>query len=174
MGMLSSLNCFEEALLYHRLRNIGRVKGLSCKSSIILIAAMTSLSACNSTQVLNQGYVLDQESVDAIPVGSSREQVLLSLGTPSTTQNFDANEIFYYVTQKRKRNLAFQKLRVVDQSILAVYFDEDATVSNIANYTMQDGKVFDMISRTTPTSGKERGFLAGLLAGFADGTTNPG
>lgn len=160
--------------MFHRLGNLGQLKGLSRKSSIILIAAMTSLSACNSTQVLNQGYVLDQDAVDATPVGSSREQVLLSLGTPSTTQNFEANETFYYVSQRRKRNLAFQRLRVVDQSILAVYFDEDATVSNIANYSIQDGKVFDMISRTTPTSGKERGFLAGLLAGFADGSTNPG
>ncbi len=160
--------------MFHRLGNMGHLKALSRKSSIILIAAMTGLSACNSAQVLNQGYVLDQDAVDATPVGSSREQVLLSLGTPSTTQNFDAAETFYYVSQKRKRGFAFQKLRIVDQSILAVYFDDDATVSNIANYTIQDGKVFDMISRTTPTSGKERGFLAGLLAGFSDGSTNPG
>lgn len=160
-----------------RFGHLGNYKGLSRKSSIILLAgmtAMTSLSACNTSQVLNQGYVLDQDAVDATPVGSSREQVLLSLGTPSTTQNFNSNETFYYISQKRKRNLAYQRLRIVDQSILAVYFDEDATVRNIANYTIQDGKVFDMISRTTPTSGKERSFLAGLLAGFSDGSTNPG
>lgn len=140
-------------------------------SIAVLLVAATTLSACTTSQVLNQGYIVDQDALDATPVGSSREQVLLSLGTPSTTQD-SGTEIFYYISQTRKRGLAFQKTRLVGQSVLAVYFDEDATVSRIADYTLQDGKVFDMISRTTPTSGKERGFLAGILGGLGSGSTN--
>ena len=49
--------------------------------------------------------------------------------------------------------------------MLAVYFGEDGRVTNIANYGMQDGKVFDFISRTTPTGGKDQNFLGQLLAG---------
>ena len=57
------------------------------------------------------------------------------------------------------------KPKLVDQSILAVYFDKDGVVSQLAHYTLQDGKVFDMISRTTPTGGKEMTFLGQLLSG---------
>lgn len=150
------------------------------KSKIIaiLLAGSAALSACNSTevlsprQVLNQGYILDQAALDSIPVGSSREQVLLSLGTPSTTQSDAEGETFYYISQKRERGFAFQRARLVDQSVLAVYLDNEGIVQSIANYTLENGRVFDMISRTTPTSGKERGFLMGLLAGFSDGSTD--
>jgi outer membrane protein assembly factor BamE (lipoprotein component of BamABCDE complex) len=138
---------------------------------LTMLAAATALSACNTSQVLNQGYIIDQTALEATPVGSSREQVLLSLGTPSTTQTIDSNEVFYYISQQRKRGLAFQKTKLVGQSVLAVYLDQEGTVSRIANYTLQDGKVFDMISRTTPTGGRERGFLAGVLGGFTGGSS---
>jgi len=36
-------------------------------------------------------------------------------------------------------------------------------VARLANYTMQDGKIFDTISRTTPTSGQEMSYLAPLF-----------
>lgn len=157
-----------------------RYFGLSRLSTVALLSAACVLSACNTSKVfsvgetLNQGYIVDQDAIDATPVGSSREQVLLSLGTPSTTQSFNDNEVFYYISQVRKRGLAFQKTRLVSQSVLAVYFDDDATVNNIANYQLQDGKVFDMISRTTPTSGKEKSFLVGMLSGFSSGATTAG
>ena len=40
-----------------------------------------------------------------------------------------------------------------------------AASTSIANYGMQDGKVFDFISRTTPTGGKDQNFLGQMLAG---------
>ena len=55
--------------------------------------------------------------------------------------------------------------KVVDQRILAVYFGEDGRVENIAHYGLQDGKVFDFISRTTPTGGKDVTFIGQLLSG---------
>jgi outer membrane protein assembly factor BamE (lipoprotein component of BamABCDE complex) len=110
------------------------------------------------------GYVVDQKSLELIPVGSSREQVLLTMGTPSTTATFDT-EVFYYISQKRTRAAAFMKPKIVDQTVLAIYFDKDGVVARRANYTMQDGKVFDTISRTTPTGGRDLTFLQQLLSG---------
>lgn len=150
------------------------IRPRSIIAGLTFLAAATALSACNTSQVLNQGYIVDQTALEATPVGSSREQVLLSLGTPSTTQVVDNNEVFYYISQQRKRGLAFQKTKLVGQSVLAVYLDDEGTVARIANYTLQDGRVFDMISRTTPTGGRERGFLAGVLGGFTGGQATPG
>ncbi|NTS29934.1 outer membrane protein assembly factor BamE [Phyllobacterium sp. BT25] len=137
----------------------------------LILAA--GVSGCNTaalklapTETLTQGYVLDEKALEFVPVGSSREQVILSLGSPSTTATFD-NEVFYYISQKRQRSVAFMMPRVTDRRILAVYFDKDGKVSSISNYGLQDGKVFDFISRTTPTGGKDLSFLGQMLQGVS-------
>ena len=140
---------------------------------ISLLVAASALSACHSSKMfgdlspsetLTQGYVIDQQAIDLVPVGSSREQVVLALGTPSTTATFD-NEAFYYISQTRKRYVAFDKPRLVNQHVLAVYFGADGRVTQIANYGLKDGKVFDFISRTTPTGGKDQNFLSQIING---------
>lgn len=145
-----------------------------------LIAVVAALSACNTSktfgdlnpsETLNQGYIIDQQALDMVPIGSSREQVLLALGTPSTTATFD-NEVFYYISQTRKRAVAFDNPRLVDQKVLAVYFGNDNRVTQIANYGLKDGKIFDFISRTTPTAPKDQSFLAQIIKGA--GKMSPG
>ena len=44
---------------------------------------------------------------------------------------------------------------VIDQRVIAVYFDKDRRVARLANYGLKDGKVFDFVSQTTPTGGEE-------------------
>lgn len=137
---------------------------------IVTAAAAIGLSACNAASVLStsetfkQGYVVDEQTLALVPPGSSREQVLLSLGTPTTTNEFD-NEVFYYISQTRQRRAQFLKTRLVDQRILAVYFDDENTVERIADYGLQDGRVFDFVTRTTPTGGRDQTFLAQILSG---------
>lgn len=147
-----------------------RMTGLACA-----VAGVSLLAGCNTSktfgdlspgETITQGYVIDQAAIDSVPVGSSREQVILSLGSPSTTATFD-NEVFYYISQTRKRRAAFAAARLVDQRILAVYFGEDGRVTQLAHYGTKDGKVFDFISRTTPTGGKDQTFIGQLLAGGA-------
>ena len=48
--------------------------------------------------------------------------------------------------------------------MLAVYFDENSQVSQIANYGLQDGQIVDFVSRTTPTGGKDFSFLSQLFS----------
>ncbi len=141
--------------------------------AITMVVAAVALSGCNASktfaglkpgETLTQGYVIDPESVELVPVGSSREQVLLALGSPSTTATFD-NEVFYYISQTRRRPVAFMNPKIVDQRILAVYFNEEGRVENIANYGLKDGKIFDFISRTTPTGGKDQNFLGQIISG---------
>lgn len=143
----------------------------------LMTAAAIAVAGCNNVsetlnprQSLSHGYVLDEGALDFVPVGSSREQVLLALGTPSTTNTINANESYYYISQKRVRPVAFMNPRIVDQRILAVYFDDEGRVESIANYGLQDGKVFDFISRTTPTGGKDQSFIQQLLSGVAGGS----
>lgn len=141
------------------------------RTAVALAVASIAVTSCTTMQLGDttyNGYVLDEQSLALIPVGSSREQVLLTMGTPSTTATFD-NEVFYYISQKRHRAVAFMKPHLVDQTVLAIYFNKDGVVERRANYTMQDGKVFDTISRTTPTGGRDLTFLQQLLSGGASG-----
>lgn len=124
--------------------------------------ALVLLSGCSTSEVLNKGYIVDEQTIELVPVGSSREQVLLALGSPSTTATFDA-EVFYYISQKRVRSVAFMNPAIVDQRVLAVYFGADGTVARLANYGLQNGVLFDFITRTTPTGGRDVSFLGQIL-----------
>jgi len=130
-----------------------------------VLAATVSLSSCQGVgDTIQNGYVVDEQTLALAPVGSSREQVLLSLGSPSASATFD-NEVFYYISQKRTRMAAFMKPKLVEQSILAVYFNKDGEVDRLANYKLEDGRVVNMLGRTTPTAGSEMTFLMRLLKG---------
>ena len=145
-------------------------------ASVALLAITGMTAGCQNMNIdspsdtVQQGYVADDAAIAAVPVGSSREQVQLSLGTPSTVNNIDGNDVFYYISQTRKRSVAFQKLRVVDQRVLAIYFGTDGTVANIANYGLKDGRVFDFIKRVTPTGGKDMTFIGQILSGLGRGS----
>ncbi len=129
--------------------------------SLSAFCLAVALSGCVG-QSLSRGYVVSDLALEQVPVGASREQVLIALGTPSTTADL-GGEVFYYISQKTARPVRFVKARVVDQSVLAVYFDENEEVTQIANYGLQDGQVFDFVSRTTPTSGKDLSFVSQVL-----------
>lgn len=58
-----------------------------------------TLAACAPVQEIVHGAVITQDQIDLIPVGSSKDQVLLALGTPSTTGKFD-NDVYYYISQR--------------------------------------------------------------------------
>lgn len=137
----------------------------------VALAGCNTASTLNPSETLTEGYVLDQQALDAIPVGSSREQVLLTMGTPSTTATFD-NEVFYYISQKRYRAAQFMKPKIIDRTILAIYFDKDGKVEHIAHYGLKDGKLFDFVTRTTATGGKDQTFLGQIIQGVSKAPTS--
>jgi outer membrane protein assembly factor BamE (lipoprotein component of BamABCDE complex) len=105
------------------------------------------------TEVYNRGFMVPEGALEQIPMGATQEQVLIVLGTPSTVATVNG-EVFYYISQ-RSEQTAFMPPKIVDQRVVAVYFDKNRRVERLADYGLQDGKLFDFVSRTTPTSGKE-------------------
>ena len=131
----------------------------------LAIAAALSLSLAGCVGYdgdLQHGYVADERLLEQVKVGSSAEQVLVVLGTPSTTSTVGGSA-WYYISQKTSQSLAFQQPSIVDRRIFSVYFDKKKKVERIANYGLQDGQVFDFVSRTTPTAGAESSFIAGAM-----------
>jgi outer membrane protein assembly factor BamE (lipoprotein component of BamABCDE complex) len=130
------------------------------------IAAATALvcmalGACTGEQ-FQKGYIMPTGALEQIPIGASQDQVLIVLGTPSTVATLDG-EVFYYISQRTERPVMFMNQKVVDQRVIAVYFDKNRQVRRLANYGLKDGKIFDFISRTTTTSGQELSYLTPLF-----------
>ncbi|GAA5095012.1 outer membrane protein assembly factor BamE [Bartonella acomydis] len=137
--------------------------GLSI-ASMVAIAGCSILDSSGTSQIYQEGYVIDKNALSSISVGSSQEQVLLTLGTPSLKTKYD-NEIFYYISQTRYRGMQFMKTKIIDRKVLAIYFNKNEQVSKIANYGLRDGQVFDFIAQTTPTVTKEQPFLLQIIKG---------
>jgi outer membrane protein assembly factor BamE (lipoprotein component of BamABCDE complex) len=139
---------------------VARWSGLRAGLAVALICA--GLGGCITGEEFQRGYILPPHALEQIPIGASQDQVLIVMGTPSTVATLNG-EVFYYISQRAERPVAFMNQKVVDQRVIAVYFDKNRQVKRLANYGLQDGKIFDFISRTTPTSGQEMSYLAPLF-----------
>jgi outer membrane protein assembly factor BamE (lipoprotein component of BamABCDE complex) len=130
-----------------------------------------ALGGCGGmTETLQRGYVLQEGALEQVPIGATQEQALIVLGTPSTVATVNG-EAFYYISQKSQRTAAFMPYDVMDQRVIAVYFDRDRRVARLANYGLKDGKIFDFLSQTTPTGGQELSYLRNMFKEF---TLRPG
>ncbi|MGL4496674.1 MAG: outer membrane protein assembly factor BamE [Beijerinckiaceae bacterium] len=145
------------------------------RSATLICAATLSLTlaACESAnipwsgfnEVYSHGYIPDAR-LDQVKPGMGVQQVLDNLGTPSTVSTV-GNKTFYYIQQRKTRIAQFMPAREVERRVWVVYFNQGFKVERIANYGIEDGRVFDFISRTTPTGGGEQSFLRNLLVGLA-------
>lgn len=112
------------------------------------------------------------ESMPKIQKGSSRDDVLALLGTPSSHSTFGP-ETWYYVSQ-RKETMAFLKPKTVEQEVLALYFDEAGQVQEIDHYGLQDGVKVAIAKDITPTEGHSMGVMEQLLGNFGKFNRNSG
>ena len=129
---------------------------------LALAFIVSGCSGVSTSQVYQRGYVLPEGALEQIPMGASQEQVLIVLGTPSTVATV-SGEVFYYISQRGVQPAFFLNQRVTDQRVIAVYFDKSRRVERLANYGLRDGKVFDFVTRTTPTSGQELSYIGSIL-----------
>jgi len=135
---------------------------------LVRLAAATvlasSVAACTMGEEFQRGYVVDETATGQVKQGMSAEQVLQTLGTPSTVSTV-GNKNWYYISQRSSRTFQFLGEQVVDQRVTAVYFNNNLRVERVALYGLQDGQVFDFISRTTPTGGGDQNFLGQIFKG---------
>ena len=136
-----------------------RWRGL--RTAVAAAVVCASLGACTGEQ-FQKGYILPPGALEQIPIGASQDQVLIVMGTPSTVATLDG-EVFYYISQRAERPVMFMNQKVVDQRVIAIYFDKNRQVRRLANYGLKDGKIFDFVSRTTATSGQELSYLTPLF-----------
>lgn len=135
-----------------------RWRGLRMTVCAIVVAGATA--GCQ-TVVDRRGFIPAEKTLDSVRIGMPRSQVEELLGTPSAQSNY-AGTRYYYISSVFETT-AFYNPEEVDRKVYAVAFDQTDNVNHLAYYGMKDGKIFDFISRTTPTRGKEFSYIAELF-----------
>jgi outer membrane protein assembly factor BamE (lipoprotein component of BamABCDE complex) len=126
-----------------------------------LAVAAVALAACNNIADL-RGFAPTPGSVDKLEVGTqSREDVQRLVGSPSSVATFNPN-VWYYISEKQEF-WGPSKPWISDQSVIQVTFNETGRVQNIKYYDLKDAQRITMVSRITPTSGKELTVLEQIL-----------
>src|SRR5437588_12089616 len=140
------------------------------------LLAFTLVLLAGCVPVVNQrGYLPNPAGEAAIKAGADTETtVQAKLGDPSTRATF-GNDSWYYISSV-ERQLAFFDPKIENRSILAVHFDKDGKVQDTRHFSLKDGHVIAFESRTTPSRGRELGFLQQLFnatPGVPIGTLSP-
>lgn len=134
-----------------RAKPVGRL--LACALLVAIGSVSFGLVAC-SPMVRTHGHVLDEAALARIEPGrTSRDQVAQLLGSPSSRSMFDG-EAWYYVTQRTERHSFYQE-KVVEQNVVAITFDEQGMVTDVARRNLDDAREIELVDRETPTVGSE-------------------
>jgi outer membrane protein assembly factor BamE len=85
----------------------------------LLVAAAIWLGACVYRIDVQQGNLLEQDEIEGVKVGMTRNQVRFLLGTPVAQNAFHSDrwDYIYFFKQGRSRK--------ADRRWLIVYFDDD-------------------------------------------------
>jgi outer membrane protein assembly factor BamE (lipoprotein component of BamABCDE complex) len=141
------------------------------------VLALPLLAGCE-TIVDQRGFAATPGSVEKLEVGSqSREDVVRLIGSPSTVATFNPN-VWYYISQKQE-TWAFMKPVMLEQNVLQLTFNESGRLQAMKKYDLTEGRDIEMVSRITPTAGKELTVLEQIMGnvGRFSGPrqeTNPG
>lgn len=130
----------------------------------VLAVSSPVISACALVEPVkaNRGYIVDEDNLKKLKPGiTTLAQVGEYMGSPSTIST-DDGVAWYYITTKTETFLFFEP-EEKERTVVAVYFDKTSVVQEVLYYGLQDGQVVNLVTRTTPTRGKELTFLGQLF-----------
>lgn len=137
----------------------------STPSKIFAVALLGLAATGCAPTVVTRGNMTDPEAVASIKTGSTtRDEVASLLGTPTSVGTFDSN-VWYYIGQKTEK-IAFFKPEVLERRVVVVHFDDGGVVKDLKQLDAASGQDVEMVDRTTPTHGREMGFLEQMVGNF--------
>lgn len=135
-----------------------------------LAAVIAAVAGCTPT-VDHRGYLPPQNALQQLQPGMSKAEVEALLGSPSTTATINYTGDSYYYISSVVEQRAFFDPQEVERTVVAVRFNQIDQVESFAHYGLEDGRIIDFSSRTTPTRGKELTILQQIFSNI--GRFNP-
>ncbi|WP_292053669.1 MULTISPECIES: outer membrane protein assembly factor BamE [unclassified Brevundimonas] len=138
--------------------------------SLLAVISLTVLTAACAPRIATQGFQVIDNKPDDIVVGTdTRETVLAKLGSPSTASTFEAENVWYYVTQVTER-YTYSTPKVTQRNITEITFNEgNGVVANVRTVNLDDQVEIAMAKRETPTRGRSLTVLEQLLGNVGRG-----
>lgn len=127
--------------------------------SFIFAFTALILAAC-TPNVESRGALKDADWKEQVKIGSTQEDVLNALGSPSAKSSF-GEETWYYIAARRE-SFAFFKPEVTEQNITRITF-EGGAVKSIDAFDKSQARDIDIAGRVTPTEGHSMGFMEQVL-----------
>ena len=143
---------------FRAIRNLG----------LALTLAMV-MAACSPT-VKKHGHRIDAELISSLVPGvTSKEQVIRSLGSPSSIGTFEDRQ-WYYIAQRTER-VSFYQSEITEQDVITLKFDENGILEAIQKQDLDQARAIQPSSDKTKTLGKELSLfeqLIGNIGRFSD------
>lgn len=125
------------------------------------LAALVLAVGCEPIR-RTHGYAPRPAQLAEVVVGTdSQAEVAGKIGRPTTVGTFDTDEWFYITRSTESR--AFLEPKVVSQEVVVVAFDDSGIAQSVDSYGLEDGRIVNLVTNTTPTRGKRLTFLQQLL-----------
>ena len=139
-----------------------KIKRNLIASVFFLGLGLLVVSACAPVTEI-RGNLLDDKKIAQLTVGESNQRDVLNvLGSPTTSSVTRPNE-WYYVGQKTEQIAVYQP-EIVERRVLVVNFDEDGTLSRIAELDQEDGDdELEFSSRETESGGRKFTIMQQLI-----------
>ena len=129
-------------------RSMGSLARLACASLIAGLAA-------GCAPIIEQhGYApLPEELAQIRPGLDTRATVINKIGRPASSGIF-TDEGWYYVSSQVEK-MTYHAPEVTDRRVVAITFDPSGVVAGVNEYGLEDGRVIDLATETTPTHGRQ-------------------
>ena len=119
-----------------------------------VLACAAALAAGCSPVIRNHGYAPQAAELADLQIGfDTRATVQSKIGRPAGTGVF-TDDGWYYVSSKVE-HLTYHAPEVVDRRVVAVLFDQNDVLAAVNEYGLEDGRIVDLETRTTPTYGRQ-------------------
>ena len=136
--------------------------------TLAVVLATGFTAACTPT-IDRRGYLPRAGDMQRISPGMSKTEVTALLGSPSTTATVNFTGDSYYYISSKVETQGFLDPKETERSIFAIRFDQTDQVQSFAQYTLEDGQIIDVNTRTTPTRGREFTILQQLFGNIGAG-----
>jgi outer membrane protein assembly factor BamE (lipoprotein component of BamABCDE complex) len=131
-----------------------RSRGVRSLAGIACAALVAGLAAGCSPVIQQHGYApLPEQLAEIRPGLDTRQTVMRKIGRPASSGIF-TDQGWYYVASKVER-LTYHAPKVVDRRVVAVTFDPNDVVASVDEYGLEDGRIIDLATETTPTYGRQ-------------------
>ncbi|OEJ64689.1 hypothetical protein BEN30_00530 [Magnetovibrio blakemorei] len=127
------------------------------------VLIVLGLSTACAPRVNMHGNAVQLEEIAAIEPGVyTRDRVLDTLGSPSSTDPYD-DSAWYYISE-RTETTAFFAPEVIERQVVAIIFDEHGVVKSVDVYDKNSAEYVNPVERKTPTAGNSLGVIEQMLS----------